>query len=459
MCKLPDCGSCASCMLNKISSGTKRRECVLRGCENIDASRRSQPLTDDNPAIEFYFSTKKPKDSCPRSLCFCKRRAQLGGVSLRIITPTGRSGCLYEALRKLGWTTDTLKQRIPQIWADIVKSEMTESVAHFLVGKGYYLEWTTCKGLKRSAVGKFSRCLKQMSDESMSFDVEISRSPIEAFCDCGGGRRIVDSHSVCLEEAWGAHIAYKEKFGPPTDSNHEVPFHYKWVNPEWREEVVNEDSSTSIFLIVNGFALEMTSKQSLVPNAGRGLFLTCHALPGRSQNSFVLPVGHLIDLGVYAPHTVTDLKSPALWTVKNLLFAGASECWGFDPPESERRNGFIFEVSDDLIGDVHEVAQRSMVVFANETCGKDEIPSIATGYDPAGAVHYLLGHKELQHGPVEFSLDVEIELKVCALHFRNRYLSLMSLSRLIMVLTMSASGLERDIPEVPAKNSRATRIC
>ena len=157
---------------------------------------------------------------------------------------------------------------------------------------------------------------------------------------------------------------------------------------------------------------ETLTKYTCAFTQGRGLFLTCSWAPHSKQNSFVLPAGHLIDLGVYAPHQKEDFKSEALWAAKNLLFHSTSECWGFDPAPNERLLRGMFDISDNVTGDVHPVAARSLFVYANETDGKEEEPSIYVQYDPSGAVHYLLGHSNEDSGAFKLPLGQEVELKV-----------------------------------------------
>ena len=49
----------------------------------------------------------------------------------------------------------------------------------------------------------------------------------------------------------------------------------------------------------------------------------------------------------------------------------------------------MFDISDDVTGNVHPVAAQSLIVYANETDSRVEMPSLYVLYDPSGAVHYL----------------------------------------------------------------------
>jgi len=64
---------------------------------------------------------------------------------------------------------------------------------------------------------------------------------------------------------------------------------------------------------VADFALELKEKRSAMPGAGRGLFLTFRAPDHTKVESFVLPAGHCVDLGVYAPQLEGDLKPAVIW--------------------------------------------------------------------------------------------------------------------------------------------------
>lgn len=72
----------------------------------------------------------------------------------------------------------------------------------------------------------------------------------------------------------------------------------------------------------------------------------------------------------------------------------------------------MFDISDDIAGDVHEVAQQSLIVFANETESNEEVPTLVMQHDPTGAIHYMLGHKNSEDGPFQLAAGEEIELKV-----------------------------------------------
>ena len=86
----------------------------------------------------------------------------------------------------------------------------------------------------------------------------------------------------------------------------------------------------------------------------------------------------------------------------------------------------IFDITDDFSGDLHETAQRNILVYANETDGKKEVPSILAAHDPAGSVHYLMGHQEAGQGPLRIPIDSDpIELKV------SNYSGVLDLARFV----------------------------
>lgn len=413
MCRLDDCGSCESCVWNETSAAT-RRACLLRVCEAIAPRRKAQRLANFSYVpFRFYFSSARPTfQQCDSDRCFCQRRSDLGGIVLGIVLPAKapRLCCLRQAMSSVGYSEDQVHSYVPKMWESITGIEMKIDIRdHELVGKGYYQAWTDCQGRTRSVRGRITRCQKSLDTEYLTFHVIREAPPVSVVADCGAGRQIPAMFTVTQKVAWGGYIAFREEVTKERPLRN-PPLHYKWITANTRRVFKKDGVVDSIHLTVGAYRLELRARPSLIPNAGFGLFLTCQT-PSRTQkSSWVLPVGHLIDLGVYAPHLDKDLKSPAVWNVKNLLFSSASECWGFDASESSA--GHMFDISDDVTGNVHPVAAQSLIVYANETDSRVEMPSLYVLYDPSGAVHYLLGYPNDNAGQLELPLNEEIELTV-----------------------------------------------
>lgn len=50
-------------------------------------------------------------------------------------------------------------------------------------------------------------------------------------------------------------------------------------------------------------------------------------------------------------------------------------------------------MTDDWSGELHKQAKSNIISYANETCSGKKSPNACALYDPAGAIHYLLGQK------------------------------------------------------------------
>jgi hypothetical protein len=69
-----------------------------------------------------------------------------------------------------------------------------------------------------------------------------------------------------------------------------------------------------------------------------------------------------------------------------------------------RDHEFYLDITDDWTGDLHAVARRHIPPFVNEIQDPSrEIPAVHARLDPEGALHYLLGHPELEQGDFCFT--------------------------------------------------------
>jgi hypothetical protein len=166
-------------------------------------------------------------------------------------------------------------------------------------------------------------------------------------------------------------------------------------------------------MYVRSFRLEFTAKPSKIPNAGLGVFVTASA-PACMTNPpecFKLEAGEMVDLGLYAPLRAEDQKKDCTNLIKNVIHKWKPETYSFHPPE--RTDGSqcdVFDITDDWTGELHQLARENILAYINETNGKS-IPTILAEHDPAGCVHYLMGHHEKAYKSFKIPLDgPEIEL-------------------------------------------------
>lgn len=142
---------------------------------------------------------------------------------------------------------------------------------------------------------------------------------------------------------------------------------------------------------------------SSIPNAGRGLYLTYKG----PDDVFKVP--SYIDLGRYGPHQASDIKQDFVLEVKNFLYNDKPTEWTFDVPKrdgvvifgKEVYSDMMFDITDDATGEVHEMAERTLLPFVNEVslgpCGKKgrkayarQLQTIDAIHHDDGSLHYLL---------------------------------------------------------------------
>ncbi len=292
-------------------------------------------------------------------------------------------------------------------------------IGHFLLNKGYYHQWINRDGHVKSAFGKIESC--SLIDGELKFRValDLSVGHLLAF----GVRNEAPKSLLChVEEAdtWSGYISFVahtegKKFTWSDWSKYfpleGQPFYRHYTLPTAHAPL--QQKSTE--LIVKGHRLQLKAKESKIPNGGLGLFVS--AAPISSLDSFgqsrkkalVLEEGELIDLGVYAPLRPEDLQSEHVSIVKNFIHSWKSEKWSF---ASNGDESLVFDITDDATGDLNNLAENNILVFTNETNGK-EVPNVYTREDPEGAVHYYLGHSACGNGRLLIPTDgSELELKV-----------------------------------------------
>lgn len=175
----------------------------------------------------------------------------------------------------------------------------------------------------------------------------------------------------------------------------------KWIVPTCRlgKQVKNGDGRLLPRLSLNfrGFRLELSVEPSTKEGAGDGVFLRCSPLlpedDGAEAEPLVLKAGELIDLGIYGPFRIQDKKPEPVFFAKNFLHSHESEVWAHQAGDSR----YQVDVTDDVTGQIHEVAKEHIHAYVNETDALGAV-SIRAEHDPEGCVHYLLGHSHQSKG-------------------------------------------------------------
>ena len=178
-----------------------------------------------------------------------------------------------------------------------------------------------------------------------------------------------------------------------------IPSHQRLVSvPNYRTGADPHTFVLSVFL-------------STIPNAGRGLYLTYRGPDAQWK------VPDYIDLGRYGPHTASDIKQDFMMEVKNFLYRDHPSEWCFDAPapkntkDSEELEAqgstihgkkiikeMLFDITDDATGEVHEMAEKTLLPFVNEVTvqGKrssqkpKQVQNIDAVHHDDGTLHYLI---------------------------------------------------------------------
>lgn len=291
---------------------------------------------------------------------------------------------------------------------------------HFLVGRKLCFSWTDMKNQKKLVYGKVVECEeREETQEVVSFRV-VYDLPSRALVNSMGNEcaaHVPESQLLSPPLVIGGCIQFEKQLNTANQEAllQQVCFRmhkWNWITPDLRhEDLVEHDDGTRLprlTIAVRGFQLELKVKQSLIPNAGNGVFLSCTRLMIDDGQPLELKPGELLDLGVYAPLCLADKKLEAVFFIKNFIHARKCEEWVFDAADSR----YQLDITDDVTGDIHSEAKKHIHTYVNE-CNDDEKVCIEAQHDPEGCVHYLLGHAHESQGDFVLPSDgTEVEVFV-----------------------------------------------
>jgi len=156
------------------------------------------------------------------------------------------------------------------------------SVKHQLLGQGFYWQWRDCCGIVKEIYGTIIQCFKQSDGKffTISWDEFFHDYKLGAL-----GSDLIHTKWEGIEEAeaWGGYLAYlsvsKKKSNFPIPSPY--PFYKKFIVPGTRKEIqLTSNDLPIVSMIVEDFVLILEAKESSIPGAGLGLWLTCKSLGG-----------------------------------------------------------------------------------------------------------------------------------------------------------------------------------
>ena len=271
-----------------------------------------------------------------------------------------------------------------------------------LQGKGFRQKWVDVEGKIQVIYGRIAH-VKTIDKAGKHYTVEFEPESRALVNSSNPPNGIIAPERQRIAEvfAFGGCLDYDPKVVPA----HTTPFYCSWNVPDFIHETYDTDDigmfAPRLTVHYRGFQLIVQAKPSTIPNAGKGVFITCTSLVGRGRN-LNLKAGELLDLGVYAPFQPQDTKKNHTFNLKNFLFASICGEWTFDT--TFEGDAYLFDITDDQTGQLHDLAKRHIPAYVNETNGIQN-PSITAQHDAAGSVHYLLGHYEEHYGTLSIAAD------------------------------------------------------
>jgi hypothetical protein len=315
-------------------------------------------------------------------------------------------GSISAALRYCKGSEEQYKEFCKHVGANMWRNEEQ----HVLLGEGYCRQWTDVTGRPRIIHGQIAKCERHRVDENrLQFTVAYHQSALLSSPKADNTQNTVipERESFDSKWAWGGNYQARAKALEPVPSAKPLCSFRTWHIPDQHHEnlALNDDGSLTpqLTLFFRSFMLVFNVGPSSIPNAGNGVFVTCTSLApaGKAVSPyFELELGEFLDLGIYAPFRAEDRKSMHIVILKNFIHSLSCEEWGFDTFDDD----FQYDITDDVKGDVHELARKHIPAYVNE-CSPNQNPSVHAWHDPEGSVHYLLGHEDDANGKFQLPAD------------------------------------------------------
>jgi hypothetical protein len=275
-----------------------------------------------------------------------------------------------------------------------------------LLGKRFIAEWITSNGNRNTIVGAITNV---QFDQTCAIPEKEYKVRLIPECE------IIVKHDL----AWTGCLAHEAMMSPNNRGlAREAPFHFTWVVPRtYNRRMVAPRNGTQelphVTIQHKIFELEFSVKPSNIPNAGFGVFLSCKSwgVSGDVPACFELPAGQLLDFGIYAPIRPEDKRDNYEFILKNFAHKFRCEDYSFKTID-EGESDTIFDITDDITGELHHDARMQVPPFVNEINSSSGIAQVHAKYDCEGALHYLLGHVGQDQGPFRLEVGKEIEILV-----------------------------------------------
>ena len=361
-------------------------------CCQISVEEKAQDALGLPDGWKFFYTD-------PKYLAWHTPVDNTGLAGLVVQSPTGARYSTVDAAAAFLGSSDNVKN-MAAIFYDHVGCIIQPR--NPLQGKGFRQKWVDVEGKIQVIYGRIAH-VKTIDRAGKHYTVEFdpeSRALVNS-SNPPNGVIAPERQNISESFAFGGCLDFDPKVVPTSTS----PFYTTWNVPDFIHETYDTDDfgffAPRLTIHYRGFQLIVQAKTSTIPNAGKGVFITCTSLLGRGRN-LNLKAGELLDLGVYAPFQPQDTKKNHTFNLKNFLFASICGEWTFDTTFDG--DAYLFDITDNQTGELHDLAKRHIPAYVNETDGV-RTPSITAQHDAAGSVHYLLGHLEEHYGTLSIAAD------------------------------------------------------
>ena len=381
---------CLSSPFKRTGIFTTRISLLYQMCCQLDPEFKKQAAPGLPAGWKFYYMD-------PQGVTWKNDEVPCGLAGLILLSPNGQKFPTVEnaaaSLVESGNITDMAATFYTHVGC-------TVEPRHPLLDKTFRQRWIDVEGKTQVIYGRIAQVIP--CHDGKHYTVEFfpeSRALVNSSLSSSRGL-VPERHRVCEPFAFGGCFDVNPNIVQACQIDH----YCTWHVPDFRHQALDRGDNGNFLpeLTVHfrGFQLVMKPKQSTIPNAGYGVFVSCTNLLG-TGGSLTLKKGELLDLGVYAPFRPEDLKHKHVFDLKNFLFSSICGEWTFDTTKGDTQ---LFDITDDATGELHALAKRHIPAYVNETDGKSA-PSITAQHDPAGSVHYLLGHYDEIYGGLVIQAD------------------------------------------------------
>lgn len=398
MCIREACQKCHACVINMGRTLRHPNVCFRKMCEQFQENEKKQMAPGFDQGWNFYFNPPPYATNEDHDL-----------KGLTILSPTNeRFTNVESALENCFGRSSDLEQARQQFCNYIGASLSVPLPNSVLLGKSFFKEWLRVDGSKVFLTGRVTQVREDTVQSKEVFTVTYDEESRERLNRSNHGKlHVPASWNFFHHDAWDGCLRSFELGGlAPERFQPIVPFCERWVTPNTYSRHMIPAQGTifpgycvlpCVEITYRGYLLKFSVKKSTILKARFGVFLSIRPLVSSTDLSteFRLPAGTLLDFGVYAPFRIEDVRSDHDHFIKSMIHSYKNEMYCFNGRDSE----FYLDITDDWTGDLHGIARRHVPPFVNEIQDPSrEIPAVHARLDPEGALHYHLGHPELEQG-------------------------------------------------------------